>query len=132
MVVVNAHYQFICIDVAGLESNNDGGVFFNSLFGKAMCKGRLGITESDSLATDPELGKLPHIFLGDEDFPIMPSLLRPYPMGKKKSLGYERHISNYRLLYQAHCKERLRVVGKKMASVQQAIGNGCVHVQNNC
>ena len=126
MMVVNAHYHFICIDVGGLESNNDGGVFFNSLFWKAMRKGRLSITESGSLATDPELGKLPHIFLGDKAFPIMPNLLRPYTMGNKKSLGYEQHIFNYRLLYQAHCRERLQVVGKKMVSVQQTIGNGCV------
>lgn len=90
--VADSRYRFICIDVGGFGKQSDGGTFANSSLFDHL--------ESDSLnvprpAEVPNSGiTLPHVFVGDEAYPLKPYLLRPY---SRKDLGENEEIFNYRL-----------------------------------
>ena len=97
MAIVDASYRFIHIGVGAYGRNSDGGIFSNCNFGKALRKEKLNIPNAEVMPENPDTGALPYVFVGDEAFPLMYNLMRPYPVGKSKDVTEGELIFNYRL-----------------------------------
>lgn len=90
--VAGPDYRFIAIDVGGYGKESDGGIFRHSNLSKLLEAGALGTRRITTLpGTDV---RVPHVFLGDEAYPLKPYLMRPYPVSK---LGEMETIFNNRL-----------------------------------
>ncbi|XP_050300527.1 putative nuclease HARBI1 isoform X1 [Anthonomus grandis grandis] len=76
LVLVDADYKFIAIDVGSYGRNSDGGIFEKSKIGKKLQNRTLGVPGDTPL----EANVLPqsHVILGDEAFPLKTYLLRSY------------------------------------------------------
>lgn len=92
MAVADSKGKFIVIDVGGHGSCSDGGIFKDSSFFKLLNANKLQLPKPAKIPnTDCEL---PHVFVGDEAFALMPNLMRPFP---RRLLNNEKRIFNYRL-----------------------------------
>ncbi|XP_055782815.1 uncharacterized protein LOC129858004 [Salvelinus fontinalis] len=78
LAVVDAIYYFHVVDVGAYGKGSDGGTLRDSAFGQALQDGTLEIPPPASLPGAEDLGPVPHIFAGDEAFPLRPNLMRPY------------------------------------------------------
>lgn len=94
LALVDAHYLFRVIDVGAFGRNSDGGVFSCSSLGKRLKEGKLGIPMDTPLPGAERLGPMPHVFVGDEAFPLQKNLMRPFP---GQQLTTEKRVYNYRL-----------------------------------
>lgn len=74
--VVDANYRFITIDVGGYGKQSDGGTFQASSFYKALMTKQVKIPGPAFLPGTNI--KAPHVFLGDEAYPLLDFLLKPY------------------------------------------------------
>ncbi|KAL1276980.1 hypothetical protein QQF64_023653 [Cirrhinus molitorella] len=102
LALVDADYRFLVVDVGSYGGNSDGGIFANSVLGKALRNGTLNVPPPRELPGAPELGKVNHVIVTDEAFPLKPYLLRPYP-GRR--LPTDKRIFNYRLSRARHISE---------------------------
>ncbi|KAB0801381.1 hypothetical protein PPYR_05735 [Photinus pyralis] len=94
LAFVDAHCRFTAVDVGAYGRSSDGGVFANSTIGKKILSNALDIPEPKTL---PGCNlRLPHVFVGDEAFPLHNNLMRPYP-GRQCLNNEEVKIYNYRL-----------------------------------
>ncbi|XP_028140337.2 uncharacterized protein LOC114334492 [Diabrotica virgifera virgifera] len=91
--VMDANYRFLYFHVGSQGRISDGGVFENTLFKKLLTRCKLNLPEYSSLPGREKL--VPHVFLGDDAFPLSPNLLKPYPGAQDK--GSPKRIFNYRL-----------------------------------
>ncbi|CAL9705130.1 unnamed protein product [Knipowitschia caucasica] len=94
LALVDADYRFLAIDVGSYGGNSDGGIFADSALGRALQRGTLHVPPPAELPSAPELGKVNHVIVADEAFPMKPYLLRPYP-GRR--LEEDKRIFNLRL-----------------------------------
>lgn len=94
LAVVDAKYLFRIIDVGGYGRKGDGGTLANSAFGEALRNGNLDLPDDCVLPGSQHCTPLPHVFVGDEAFPLQRNLLRPFP---GCNLSREKRIFNYRL-----------------------------------
>ncbi|XP_048038437.1 protein ALP1-like [Megalobrama amblycephala] len=94
LAVVDARYLFQMVDVGAYGKSSDGGTLCASNFGKALHQGTLDLPNDAALPGAEDLQPVPHVFVGDEAFPLKRHLLRPYP---GKHLDREKRIFNYRL-----------------------------------
>ncbi|KAM9504537.1 uncharacterized protein ACWYII_047371 isoform 1-T1 [Salvelinus alpinus] len=90
LAVVDAIYCFRVVDVGAYSKGSDGGTLRDSAFGQALQDGTLEIPPPASLPGAEGLGPVPHVFVGDEAFPLRPNLMRPYagrqlPLPKPRS-----------------------------------------------
>ncbi|XP_045077608.1 protein ALP1-like [Coregonus clupeaformis] len=91
LAVVDAIYCFRVVYVGANSKGSDGGTHRDSPFGQALQDGTLH--HSLGLKTwDP----FPHVFVGDEAFPLRPNLMRPYA-GRQLPLPKPVRIFNKRL-----------------------------------
>lgn len=90
--ISDAEYKFIVIDVGAYGRESDGGVFRNSAFFERLQSNDLNIPEEVELPGTNT--RIPYVFVGDEAYPLMTHLLRPYP---RNQLNYNNKIFNYRL-----------------------------------
>ena len=93
MAVVDAHYNFVVVDFGGYGKQSDGNVLANSTFGKKLLNMYLALPPPEPITGTSEL-RLPFIFVGDEAFPLLPNILRPYP---GDYIPYEKSVYNCRL-----------------------------------
>ena len=93
MAVVDAQYNFVVVDIGAYGRQSDGNVFGNSLFGKKLKNLQLPLPAEEPLTATSE-PQLPYVFVGDEAFPLLPNVMRPYP---GSHLPYEKKVFNYRL-----------------------------------
>ncbi|KAH9645439.1 hypothetical protein HF086_006465 [Spodoptera exigua] len=77
LAVVDAKYNFLIVDVGSYGKNSDGGILQNSKFGKKLNTNKLKLPPNKPLPNTTE--SLPHVFIGDEAFPLSNNILRPYP-----------------------------------------------------
>ncbi|KAI7789427.1 hypothetical protein IRJ41_012110 [Triplophysa rosa] len=94
LALVDADYRFLAIDVGSYGGNSDGGIFADSALGRTLHRGTLNVPAPLELPSAPELGKVNHVIVADEAFPMKPYLLRPY--GGKR-LQEDKRIFNLRL-----------------------------------
>lgn len=90
--VVDAKYRFSCIDVGGYGHQNDAGTFRQSKFYEIVMKNQERIPNPRPLPRGNI--DVPFVFLGDEAYPLLPNLMRPFP---KASLNQETQYYNDRL-----------------------------------
>ena len=82
MAVADADGMFTTIDVGNFGRNSDA-VFRRSAVGQLLSRDRLNIPQAKPLPGDTNNEPFPYYFVGDEAFPLLPYLIRPYP---KKSV----------------------------------------------
>ncbi len=88
LAIVGADYKFLFVDIRGAGCSNDAGLFEDSTFGSAILDGRMALPHKRLLpGTDIEA---PYVFVGDEAFPNLTCLLRPFP---KTNLGPQEKCS---------------------------------------
>lgn len=90
--VADANCRFIFIDIGAYGKQSDGGIFRDSVLYHHMISGSLNIPLDRTLpGTDI---CLPFVLLGDEAYPLLEHLLRPFP---RQNLNESKRIFNYRL-----------------------------------
>ncbi|KAM7309951.1 protein ALP1-like [Ixodes scapularis] len=92
MASCDATYKFTLVDVGQPGRFSDGGVFRESEMGRSMLSGELGLPPAGLLPQTET--KLPFVFVGDEAFPLLPNLMRPFP---RRELQLLSRVFNYRL-----------------------------------
>lgn len=91
--VVDAEGKFIFVDIGDYGRNSDAGIFQHSDFGKLLLTHKLDIPRQRPLSPIEEKD-MPFVFVGDEAYPLLTNLLRPFP---RRQLTNEKRIFNYRL-----------------------------------
>lgn len=80
------------IDIGEYGSWNDSGVFRERPFNQKMMSGTLQLPCRKALPC--HAGRMPFVLVGDEAFPLMENLMRPFP---GEALNLTRHCFNCRL-----------------------------------
>ncbi|CAN7944583.1 unnamed protein product [Ixodes hexagonus] len=80
------------VDIGEYGSCNDSGVFRQCPIGQKMMSGTLQLPCSRALPSHPR--KMPFVLVGDEAFPLLENLMRPYP---GQNLDLKERCFNYRL-----------------------------------
>ena len=102
MAAVDAKYRFTFIDVGSMGRFSDGNIFSSCELARKLVKETMQIPPPADLPSFEHT--LPYIFVGDEAFPLMQNLMRPYP--KKSVTGsYQNKVFNYRLSRARQCVE---------------------------
>ena len=94
LALVDHKYCFSVIDIGSYGSNSDVGIFRNSALRRKLQNQTLHIPEDRPLVNTDNEALCPHVIVGDEAFPLMPNLMRPFP---GNDLDYAKRIFNYRL-----------------------------------
>ena len=97
LALVDSNYRFIYVDVGEYGSNTDGNVFKFSRFGSRFMEYKLDVPGLKRLPNFQQEGPLPHIIVGDEAFPLLHNVMRPYPGKTEGTLTREEAVFNYRL-----------------------------------
>lgn len=118
MATADANYKFISIDVGASGSEGDASIFNRIELGK-MIK-----FDDPNLCLPPHASfgekNLPHYFIADNAFPLLPRLMKPYSPKNKEPLTNEEEIFNYRLSRARRCVESaFGILGRKWACVEQ-------------
>ncbi|RLU20862.1 hypothetical protein DMN91_007476 [Ooceraea biroi] len=92
--LVNAHYQFMYINVGVNGRVSDGGVFRDSDLSQFINdpQNTLNVPRDKPLPGMNE--PVPYVILADAAFPLQNHILKPYP---SRNLSYDERIYNYRL-----------------------------------
>lgn len=90
--LVDAHYRFIVVDVGGCGKQNDGKTFESSDLFRLMQTNTLDIPHPACLPGTNV--KAPYVFVGDDAYPLMANLLKPYV---KNELSFDEEMFNKRL-----------------------------------
>ncbi|XP_025154460.1 protein ALP1-like [Harpegnathos saltator] len=89
LVVCDAHYNFIMLDVGAEGSQSDGEIFQSSEMGRRLSDGSLNLPNSSYLpGTNIDM---PYFLVGDAAFLLKPFLMKPY--GERNILGVSFVIS---------------------------------------
>lgn len=91
MAVCDAQCRFTLIDLGSNGRLGDRGVWSNSPIREGIENGTLNLPGVKTLSNGKQV---PHVFVGDEAFPLKNYLLRPY---SRASLNLSTRIFNYRL-----------------------------------
>jgi len=94
VATVDANYRFTTVNVGSMGRFSDGNIFATSSLGKMLNSRSLQLPEPKPLPGQNT--ETPYVFVGDEAFPLMPNLMRPYPRVKVTG-NYENKVFNYRL-----------------------------------
>ena len=92
MAVCDYNYCFTLLDIGDYGRQSDGGVFSNSIFGRAMKHGSLLLPAAETI--HGLRSPIPYYFVADQAFPLKTYLLRPFP---GNYLPENQRIFNYRL-----------------------------------
>jgi DDE superfamily endonuclease len=84
--LVDANYQFLYVDIGKPGSTNDAKVWQNSEIKKAL--------DSQELNLPQTTGKVQYHFIGDDIFPLGPTLMKPYT--RNDQMATKEKIFNYR------------------------------------
>lgn len=94
LAVADANYNFVVVDIGAYGRNSDSGILSGSKLGQLLQTDSLCIPPNKRLPGNTE--KMPHVFVGDEAFPLSKHMMRPYP-GNQLTGDEEKKIFNYRL-----------------------------------
>lgn len=93
LALIDHGYRFTVVDIGSYGSNNDAGIFRKSALCQKIKNKTLDIPDDQPLTVNSHQ-LCPHAIVGDEAFPLMNNLMRPYPGNE---LDYAKRIYNYRL-----------------------------------
>ena len=96
LAVADAQYNFLIVDVRAYFRQCDANIFAQSAFGKMVFNSpeKLHLPAASPLQGDPSSPVVPYVFVGDEAFPLLENLMRPFP---GQHLSYDKRVFNYRL-----------------------------------
>ena len=97
LALVDASYRFIYVDIGEYGSNADSNVFQFSNFGAKYIGNKLNVPGLKRLPNYNQEGPMPHVIVADEAFPLLHTLMRPYPRSRESTLPRDECIFNYRL-----------------------------------
>jgi len=97
---VDANLKFVTLDLGPYGKQNDGGVFRNAALYQSLETRSLQFPE-DTVLPLSEI-TLPHIFVGDEVYPLTTYIMKPY---SRRTLDRSKAIFNYRLSRARHVVE---------------------------
>lgn len=97
MAMCDASYNFTLVDIGAPGRCSDGGVFSNSDMGQAFVQNALNFPPPKEI--DAINGPIPYYAVGDEAFPLLVNLMRPFPGRGKRNLPLDESIFNYRLVF---------------------------------
>jgi len=90
--VVNSNYEFI-YGHSGINGRvSDGGVLKKTDLHRLLLENNLKIPSPQPLIQNQY--ELPYVFIGDEAFPLMENIMKPY---SENCASHDEHIFNYRL-----------------------------------
>ncbi|XP_011292455.2 uncharacterized protein LOC131803498 [Musca domestica] len=92
LAVVNANYEFICVEVGANGRASDAGVFAQSEYKRRYDEQSLRIPKPRQIKNASY--ELPYVLVGDDAFPLSSNLMKPY---SRQKLEKEHLIFNYRL-----------------------------------
>lgn len=95
--------RFIYTHVGCNGRNSDAGIWKDSELRQILESGRLNLPVAEPLPRSATC--IPYHLVGDEAFPLRPTMMKPYPRGRQQ-LEYNKLVYNYRL---SRCR---RIVGK--------------------
>lgn len=95
MACCDARYRFTFVDVGIQGSISDSGVFRHTNWGNAIVNETMPTPPPRPLPNSADLSPMPYFYVGDEAFPLLPNLMRPYPRRNLNTL--EHKVFNYRL-----------------------------------
>lgn len=90
--IVNANYEFLYVDTGTNGRVSDGGIWNQTGIYKRLKDNKLNIPAPTILPNTNDL--VPYVFIGDEAFPLMDNLLKPFP---QRGITHDERIFNYRL-----------------------------------
>ena len=93
LAVADAQCSFVAVNIRAYGSQSDGSVFANSVLGTMVKQSVVPFPRNKELP-GTRSRPLPHVLVGDEAFPLLPNLMRPFP---SDALTDEKRIFNYRL-----------------------------------
>lgn len=96
LALANANYDFVFVDIGGFGREGDAALFHQSSFGRRIRtptlpydRGGMDIPP-DNYIPDTNI-RVPHVFLGDEAFPLSQHLMKPYRY--RSANGAEQHCN---------------------------------------
>lgn len=96
MATADADGKFITIDIREYGLNSDARVLKECTFGQQLLQNKLDLPEPSTLPGEeyepPYITYSTYYFVGNEAFPLINSLLRPYP---RRQLTNTKRIFNY-------------------------------------
>lgn len=96
MAMCDASYNFTVVDIGAPGRCSEGGVFSNSDMGKGFLHKTLNFPSEREI--DTKNGPIPYYAVGDEAFPLLENLMRPFPGRGRSRLPLNERIFNYRLV----------------------------------
>ncbi|XP_054091535.1 uncharacterized protein LOC128923103 [Zeugodacus cucurbitae] len=98
--IADANCKFIAVEVGGYGKQSDGGTFSSSKIFNLLKSGELPVPGNTCLPNSEEI--VPYVFLGDEAYPLLECLLRPY---SRKEITEDHEYFNARLSRARKCIE---------------------------
>ncbi|KAJ0172544.1 hypothetical protein K1T71_011683 [Dendrolimus kikuchii] len=92
LALVDAHYNFIMIDVGAYGRNSDGGIFQELLMGKMFDRNQLNVPPNKSI--NGNTNALPYTIVADAAFTLKTYLMKPYSKAKLVNNDHNK-IFNY-------------------------------------
>ena len=92
MAVADADYKFLYTDIEAYGSEGDSSIFRSCWFGKSLLEKTLPIPRPMTVYGR----EIPHVFLADDAFPLMPNIMKPFKPKSQATLSKEERIFNYR------------------------------------
>lgn len=94
----DAFYKFTYVDIGAAGRHSDGGIFKSSQFGSALANNSETLNLPPPKPLDNSNTECPFVVVGDEAFPLLKNLMRPYPgRGSEGRMETRKAIYNYRL-----------------------------------
>jgi hypothetical protein len=112
---VNTNLKFVTVDLGAFGKQSSGEVFQYLALYPSLETPSLKFTE-DTILPHSEI-TLPHVFVGDETYPLATYLMKPY---SRRALDRSRAIFNYRLSC-AHVECAFGICASKWKIVDKAI-----------
>jgi len=100
MAIADANYKFIMVDVGGYGKDSDGGILCASNIYQCLENEILKIPSEKKFPNSNVIA--PHVFIGDEAFPLRSYLMRPFPRHQLQDA--DKMYYNYR-----HARARMTI-----------------------
>ena len=94
MAACDANYKFTLIDLGAYGKEGDKHVYNSSFISRDLENGTFNLPPCTELPNTNTY--LPHVFVGDDAFPLKPYLMKPFSGRCTGSLEKEKRIYNYR------------------------------------
>lgn len=92
--LVDAHYNFLYVDIGGQGRISDGGIFKNCSLHNKLEENNLNLPQAEPLMVGRQQ-EVPYFFIGDDAFALTDTLMKPFSGMFPK--GSSQRIFNYRI-----------------------------------